>query len=285
MPPTCPNYVADPSFQIGAGPTGPVDCSGHACSTHIDHSTCGAKDPSGRTIRLQTDEPIPDPRSPGLNLSQVARVSGERYGVYTEVRTGALRVTWPEYERRRKAGQSCIIQVDYGPIADSKYDAGRGFRGGHAIAETLHATYDPLADGRAAGVFRHDGSVYDRELMKKAAGRLIVGTINGVPKRVGLGFVWAAFGRDVVPNYRAAVPAGTFLSYVVVCGVIQRREPPKPTGGFSARCTPPKTYRWPAKGARVTATLVRLLDGSRGDAVLGPGKGLYISAKYSKEIR
>jgi hypothetical protein len=272
---SCANHLADPSFQIGAGSTGPVDCTAHACSNHIDHSTCGAKDPGGRTIRLQTDEPIPDPKSPGLNLVQVARVAGERYGVYTEVRTGTLKVTWTEYERRRKAGQSCIVQVDYGVIADSKYDAGRGFRGGHAMTETLHATYDPLADGRAPGVFRHDGTVYDRAVMKRAAGNLVIGQAGGLSIRVGQGYVWAAFGRDVVPDYRARVPAGVVLVYSVVSGRVTGRDR-EHTGGFSAKCSAPKSYPWPARGPRATVTLVKLLDGSR--------KGAYISQNYSKEV-
>jgi hypothetical protein len=271
---SCADHVADPSFQLlTGGVTGPVDCSAHSCSDAIDHATCGQRDPGGRAIRLASSEPIPDRRSPGLNLPQVADVARRVYGVYLDVHVGSRKVSWAEYERRRNAGQGAIIQVNYAPIADSRYDAGRGFRGGHAMFESIHATYDPLADGRAAGVFRHDGTVYDRGLMKRAAGALVIGQrADGSPIRVGFGYVWAAFTRDVVPAFRASVPAGEFWAYAVdeADDVVKYRRR-RATGGFSAACTPPRSYAW--RGGSVT--LVKLLTGSRA--------GRYISANYSKE--
>jgi hypothetical protein len=266
----CANHVADPSFQIGAGATGGVDCTAHAASDAIDHATCGAKEPGGRTIRLKSSEPVPDPSSPGLNLSQVATVAKNSYGVSLDIRTGTRKVSWAEYEKRRTSGQGAIIQVNYGPIADSKYDAGRGFRGGHAMFESAHATYDPLADGRASGVFRHNGSVYDRDIIKKAAGSLIIASSSSGVVRVGNGFIWAAFTRDVIPAYHARVPAGDFWAYWMVGENVKTRRR-RSTGGFSAACTPPESHQW---GSR-TVTLVKLLSGSRA--------GMFISANYADE--
>lgn len=264
---TCPTYIVPPSFQIGASSTGPVDCTAHACSRSIGHATCGKKLPSGRSIRLLSNEPIPDPRSPGLNLPQVRDVAMDSYGVFLDVRIGAQALTWAQYEQRRLSGQGAILQVGYGPIADSRYDAGRGFRGNHAIFESLHATYDPLADGRAPGVFRHDGSVYDRNVIRKAAGQLLLGST-----KLGEGKVWAAFTRDVVPDYFARVPAGTFWAYHVPGGTVAYRRQ-RVTGGFSGSCTPPRSYPW---GDR-TVTLVRMTSGSR--------TGMYISAAlYAREV-
>jgi hypothetical protein len=266
----CANHVADASFQIGAGATGGVDCTAHAASDAIDHATCGAKDPGGRTIRLKSSEPVPDPNSPGLNLNQVATVAKNHYGVSLDIRTGSRKVSWAEYERRRTGGQGAIIQVNYGPIADSKYDAGRGFRGGHAMFESAHATYDPLADGRASGVFRHNGSVYDRDIIKKAAGSLIIASSSQGVVRVGNGFIWAAFTRDVIPAYHARVPAGDYWAYWIVDGKVKKRSK-RTTGGFSAPCTPPDSTPW---GTR-TVTLVKMLGGAKA--------GQYISANYSAE--
>jgi hypothetical protein len=266
----CPSYVVPFASQLKqGGQTGPVDCTAWAASRAIGHATCGAKLPSGRTIRLQSNEPIPDPTSPGLNLNQVAAVAIEKYGVYLDVHTGARVVTWAEYERRRKAGQGAVIQVSYAPIADSKYDAGRGFRGGHAIFESVHATVDSLADGRAAGVFRYNGTVYDREVMKRAAGQLRINAST----TVGYGKVWAAFTRDVVPAYRCRVPAGPVNVYALSGGkVVSRRV--ATTAGFAAPCTPPRSYPWPAKGR--TVTLVAVTGGVHA--------GWYISAKYATEL-
>jgi hypothetical protein len=268
---SCATHIADPSFQIGAGATGSVDCTAHSASNAIDHATCGAKDPGGRTIRLQSSEPVPDPNSPGLNLSQVAAVAANHYGVNLDIRIGSRKVSWADYERRRKAGQGAVIQVNYGPIADSKYDAGRGFRGGHAMFESIHATYDPLADGRASGVFRHNGTVYDREIMKRAAGGLITASSSQGVVRVGYGYIWAAFTRDVIPAYHAQVPAGDFWAYWVVDGAVKKRIK-RTTGGFSAGCLPPQTFPWSGHGS---VTLVKLTTGSRA--------GTYISANYGRE--
>jgi len=267
----CATHVADASFQIGAGATGGVDCTAHSASNAIDHATCGAKDPGGRTIRLKSSEPVPDPNSPGLNLSQVATVAKNHYGVSLDIRIGSRKVPWAEYEKRRTSGQGAIIQVNYGPIADSKYDAGRGFRGGHAMFESAHATYDPLADGRASGVFRHNGSVYDRDIIKKAAGSLIIASSSQGVVRVGNGFIWAAFTRDVIPAYHARVPAGDFWAYWIVDGKVKKRSP-RNTGGFSASCTPPDSMLW---GGHNSVTLVKLLSGSRA--------GMYISARWASE--
>lgn len=279
MTATCPNYQADPSYQIGAGATGPYDCTAHAMSDVIDASTCGAKDPGGRTIRLQSDEPVPDPTSPGLNLSQVAQVAGTKYGVYVEVFTGARALAFDEYERRSLGGQASIAQISYAPIAASSYDAfGSTFFGGHAIAETHLATYDPGADGRRAGIFRYDGHRYPRELIKRAAGELVIGRrTDGSPRKVGYGKIWCAFGRDVVPNYRVVMPARDYFVYTIaevngvkrITGRVARH-----TGGFSATCSPPKSYRWPANGK--TYALVRVTSGFL--------KGQYIGAQWAKEV-
>jgi hypothetical protein len=264
----CPNYEVSPGFQLqSGGATGPYDCTAWAARTLIATATCGAKVVSGRTIRLRSSEPIPDMSSPGLNLPQVAAVASRYYGVYMDLQIGSQRVTFAEYERRRKAGQPTIIQVGYAPIAASKYNAGRGFRGNHAIAETTHATYDPLADGRAAGVFRHNGTVYDRNIIKTAAGMLDIGG-----RRVGYGYVWAAFGRDVVPTYRVALSAQYFWTYKVDSnGRITGRTRSK-TGGFSASCTAPGAYYWPFAGKYYR--LVQLTSGSR--------KGQWIAASFAE---
>ena len=203
-------------------------------------------------------------------MAQVATVAKNHYGVSLDIRIGSRKVPWAEYERRRMSGQGAIIQVGYGAIADSKYDAGRGFRGGHAMFESAHATYDPLADGRASGVFRHNGSVYDRDIIRKAAGSLIIASSSQGAVRVGNGFIWAAFTRDVIPAYHARVPGPSFWAYSMSGDTVRSRQK-RATGGFSASCTPPDVHRW---GSR-TVTLVKLLSGTRA--------GMFISANYADE--
>lgn len=196
---SCPNYVvANGSQLMQGGSTGPDDCTAWATRVVIATATCGKQVPSGRTIRLKSSEPVPDPKSPGLNLVQVANVA-KLYGVQLEVRISYNSVPWSEYEQRRLDGEPTILQVSYRAINASKYDASPAFYGNHAIAETTHATYDSLADGRRAGIWKWDGTVYPRTLIQAAAAELNTGT-PGLVSHPRPGTVWAAFGPDVVPN-------------------------------------------------------------------------------------
>lgn len=268
----CATYEVPWASQLAqGGATGPVDCMAWSASRAIGHATCGAKLPTGRQIRLLSNEPKPDPMSPGLNLRQVADVAREDFGVYLEVHGSALtQVSWAEYEERRLAGQGCVIAIGYKPIAESMYDAGRGFDDNHSMFETIHASYDWLADGRAAGVWEFDGRVYPRSLMRDAAGELrISGTTT-----VRDGYVWAAFTRDVVPSYFVRVPAGRVLVYTVKGGLITRREAQQ-TGGFSAVGSPPRSYKDAAGLPGDTYSLTKLLTGSRA--------GLYVGQQYAQE--
>lgn len=269
---SCPTY--EPPFGsqlLQGGITGPYDCTAWAASRAIAFATCGSKVPTGRTVRLLSNEPKPNPKSPGLNLPQVAAVAREDFGVYLEVRIGSQRVSFAEYEARRMGGQGAVIQLDYSPIAASGYDAGRGFTGGHALFESHSTTIDSLADGRAAGVWKYTGSVYPRDLIRRAAGLLDIGGGQTVPD----GYVWAAFTRDVVPAYRATVPKGTILLYEVTGGRIVRRVSER-TGGFSANASAPRSYPDAAGLPGTSYYLSRLLTGSRA--------GWYISGRYVREV-
>jgi hypothetical protein len=270
---TCPTYIVPPGFQLSqGGATGPYDCTAWSAAIAIATGSCGKETPSGRIIRLLSDEPVPDPSSPGLNLPQVAAVALDKYGIYLDVRIGSRAVTWAEYEHRRTSGQATLLQGSYAAIAASKYDAGRGFTGGHCIAETTHATYDSLADGRAAGVFRWDGTVYTRAVIQTFAARLDIG---GGKHPVGV--VWAAFAPDVVPNYRAVIkpvaPATTqaFGTWQVKAGVVQSSRM-RTTTGYDDPCTPPMWVKHP-DGRYLH--LVRVQQGSLA--------GLYVSASWAQE--
>jgi hypothetical protein len=281
---SCPTYVAPPGYQLGAGPTGPVDCTAWAASRAIAHATCGEKVPTGRTIRRHSDEPIPDPASPGLNLYQVADVAREVFGVHLDVRTGWRALSWGEYEARRKGGAAAVIQVSYAPIADSLYDAGRGFRGGHALFESRHDTLDSLADGRTTGVYDRDVEgvrIYPRNLMRRAAGDLVIGRGSGYPIRVGEGKVWCAFTADTVPEYAVKVPKPRRkrdwrrlrLWHIIDGRIAQDPWKVDLTRGFSATSTPPRVFRHPDGTLR---HLVCLTSGSR--------EGKWISARWAYPV-
>ena len=260
--------------QLNNGdPYGGYDCTAWSTSGAIAHATQGKVLTTGTYIRKHSSEPIPDPQSPGLNLVQTAAVA-KTLGVYMDVRIGSKAVPWAEYERRRLDDQGAIIQVGYGPIADSKYDAGGGFRGNHATFEN-RKTYEPLADGRRSGIWKYDGRLYERSLMARAAAKLVIGYLNGKPIYPKPGMVWCAFTRDVTPDYRAKVPAGGFWVYTLDAAGRILRHDWETTGGFSATCTPPEWHAWPG-GPVALRSLVKLTSGSR--------KGYVIEAKFATEV-
>jgi len=273
-------YVVPFEKQLGQLYGGTL-CTAVSAARAAGHATKGRLNLTGARVRAATDEPVPDPASPGLNLPQVSSALA-KWSVGLDVRIGSRAdldnvsrsVTWEEYEERRIAGEGCILQTGYGPIADSPMDAGAGFRGGHAIFETLHGTYDSLADGRRAGVWKYDGRVYDRPLIRAAAAALPIPVGHGTtyPKP---GYVWAAFTVDVVPPYEALVlpiPPAKFRPvavYTVVDGRVTKNQGQR-TGGIKDPCSPPQFVRDKAVGYR---ELVRLEAGARQGKYVWSGFG------------
>lgn len=254
--PDCPTHVASPSFQLkpSAGRTGPYDCTAHSCSDAIDHATCGNHDPGGRTIRLMSNEPVPDPKSPGLNLAQVELVAA-KFGVALDVHIGPRALTWAKYEAAVNSGRGAIIQVRYAPIADSAYDAGRGFRDNHAMFESVHSTEDPLADGRAHGVYDREKEgprKYPRDMMRRAAAGLVIGYRNGQPIHAGPDHVWCALTRDVSATYSMEIRPQKgrkyrrYRTFVIKGGQIVGFRKMR-TEGFARPCSAPRVFTWPDK--------------------------------------
>ena len=264
-------FIVDPQYQLPPGtPTSGVDCLAYSGAMAYRYAKRHNSGPSGRTIRLLSDEPRPDAGSPGLNLHQVADVLAEHFGMFLEVYVGDRALTWNEYEAKRTAGRGGVIQVGYGPISDTKFDAsGNHGKFGHGMFEDNNATDDPLADGRRAEIYDRDKRgpiVYPREMMKRAAGLLVIG--QGV--HLGYGHVWCGFTRDVIPKYRVRIrpfegrDKRTYRIFTIRDGVIvsSRLEQTK---GFESACTIPRAFRWPSKD-HLLHNLVKVTPDPRPDA-------------------
>lgn len=246
-----------PQFQLQANdPHGGVNCCAYSAAMAVDYATRGAVVPTGRRIRELSSEPNPSPSSPGLNLAQIDAVTRKYYGVDLDVR---YKLPWTEYETIRKRGHGAVLQIDYSPISTSAYSGSPTFGGGHAIFENDHTTIDPLADGRRPDIWRYDGRLYPRTLMRKAAGLLVIG--NNV--RVGDGYCYVGFTNipkdGPLPRYRIQVTKGSWFDYDVRDGVIKGRTS-RGTGGFSADCSAPRRYSWP--GHSGSYRLVRVTSGA-----------------------
>jgi hypothetical protein len=226
-----------------------------------DYHTLGRIKPQGCAVRSATGD-----TSGGTTLAQVNFALRSKWNVDLDIR---YRMTWPTFVKYIESGKGAILQGGYGPIADSRFDAGGGFRGNHAIfvPPDWHVM-DPLADGRRSGIYKFHGEAYPQSVLKSFAGRLQLSPGGAF---LGSGYVYAAFTRDNERSYKASVSARGFWLYTVVNNVITKRAWVH-TGGFSASCSPPRVYRWPRNGK--SYSLVKLISGSRA--------GEYVPAVFAR---
>lgn len=180
-------------WQLQHGdPYGGSSCTAYAAAAVIAWDSAGIQRPSGADVRRATDEPIPRPGNPGLTLDQVS-AAASRWGVRLDVHR---RMPWGELADALRAGHAAVLQLSYEPLRASSFAGSRTFGGGHAIAVFPGWwVIDPLADGRAAGIYRGPG-VYPESLLRTAAGQLVlrVDAKGRVTDRVGLGAAYAALG-------------------------------------------------------------------------------------------
>lgn len=268
-----PGYL--PRFQpqlVASDPYGGVNCLAYAGAMAGDFDTCGAVHLTGEQVRQLTNEPRPDPKSPGLTLSQIDAALN-RYGVDLEVR---YRLPWDDFVRKVNKGEGAVLQVGYGPIADSRFDAGGGFRGNHGmLVPPGWGVLDPLADGRRSGIYKYSGEPYPQALLRHAAGRLVLNTVEGIPQHLGDGLVYAAFTRDRRSTWTWRHGPGRFVLWTVdeatrTCRGVKTQI----TGGTEPHaCTPPRLYKAPDGSPR---SLVRMLAGAYKDD--------YVSSHFATEV-
>lgn len=125
----------------------------------------------------------------GLRLDQIDAALNAHQHVNLDVK---YRLPWADFVARLRAGHGAVLQGWYAPIAATKFDAGNGFRGNHAIfVPPNFAVMDPLADGRFRTVYRYHGEVYPAAVLRDFAGKLNVGSTSY--RALGAGLVYAAF--------------------------------------------------------------------------------------------
>jgi hypothetical protein len=217
---------------------------------------------TGGQVRQETGD-----TTGGLTLAQVDLALRVRWTVDLDTR---YRLSWTDFAAKINAGRAAILQGGYGPIADSRFDAGRGFRGNHAIAVLPGwIGMDPLADGRYGETYAYKGEAYPQSLLKAFAGKLNVGGTL-----LGSGLVYASFTHDRVSNVRYVFSLGE-ADYTVftISGTRIAGTRIAHTGGFTASCTQPQIYSW---SGHTSQSLVRLTSGSHA--------GQWVRASHAKEV-
>lgn len=155
--------------QLTSGdPNGGVNCAAYAFAKGIEFDTCGAVQITGARVRQLTNEPIPDPGSPGLHHGQLRDVAA-KFGIRLDVLNGA---PWDEI-RDLGRDRAILLAVNYRPIQFTSFSGQRTFSGNHELLLLPQRfTYDSLCDGRLSNgvrVFRGP-AIYPESLLMQAAG-------------------------------------------------------------------------------------------------------------------
>lgn len=90
-------------------PTGWVSCGAYSSAVICDAVSAGGCRPTGEQVRDLTDENVPDPHDPGLNIGQLVAAL-HRFGVTLEDRTGQ---TVPAVWKDLAAGRYLSVSVWY----------------------------------------------------------------------------------------------------------------------------------------------------------------------------
>jgi hypothetical protein len=102
-----------------------ISCGESSLAMLIDAVTLGGVRVSQQWVRARSSEPIPDPRSPGLNLPQLIAVARDYANITLSDRTGD---TFTELRAYLSERRKLIVQLDNWELSD----CGRS-RVGHAI--------------------------------------------------------------------------------------------------------------------------------------------------------
>lgn len=257
--------IQDYQQLVYGGPTGPVDCTcwGAAVCCHA-HSR-GAIRVTGRQVRLASNEAVPDPRSPGLNVQQaddaVVKLTGGKVDFYTPIPGTYGRVGARD---RLIDGQWLNLAVKRSVLVDRGYGGSSGFRGAHDI--TVHIRHTDLM-----------GIIGDPLVPYYYVAPLDV-IFDAAQAVTSTGYIFASFTRDLTRDWRATVKVspgktrrGYYRYYLNSDGTIRTRKYLYTSVGFSASCTPPRVH-----GGRWTRELVQLTSGTR--------KGYWINSAYAEVV-
>jgi hypothetical protein len=202
----------------------------------------------------------------GLTLAQIDTALNR----YWDVDLVTLyRLPWSTFAHMIDRGQGAVLQGLYAPIADTRFDAGNGFRGNHAVFVPPNwGVMDPLADGRYSGVYKYRGEAYPQSLLRDFAGALDLDPRSSEYKPLGRGYVYAAMTADRVATYKLNFSPGHFWVYTIGHdGYINGRVAKGFSTALTLACTLPKSYTWPGHSSRTLCRVTSVRSGLYGQYV------------------
>jgi hypothetical protein len=156
---------------------------------------------TGTQVRHESNEPVPDPNSPGLSLSQVGSVL-RHHGVTIGVETP---IDFDDLDDLRESGHAIGLQLSYRPIQNTAFSGDRAFKDGHIVLWLPNGdVYDPLDDHRRSDIAQAPVRI-PTHLLREAAGGLVL--IRATGRTVGIGRAFAAVFPTRHPANQAGGPA------------------------------------------------------------------------------
>jgi hypothetical protein len=165
-------------------------CAAFVGARAAAYASCGTIHPSGAQVRNKTNEAIPDPKSPGLTITQVADALA-KLGVSV---TTFARFSWGTVEELVDAGHYVSLCGGYSVLQHSRFTGDPNFSGNHQVGlPPGWEGEDPLTDGRRAGIYRYHAEPYPRSLLRAFAGafRITYRRPDGSTYSVPIGLGWA----------------------------------------------------------------------------------------------
>jgi hypothetical protein len=258
-------YVPDADryqqIELG-GVTGSVDCTAWGAAFRTDAHTKGGIKITGRSVRLHSDEPIPDPGSPGLNLGQVDtsvyRITGGKVDFDTRVQSRTLNradVRW-----RISDGRYCGMSVMRNILVQRGFGGDSDFGGSHDI--TVFAR-----ENEPDQPVMFDSLV---PYLQRVSWDAVFDAAEALTGRI-----YAQFTRDLTPDYHAVIPAGKFYTYRLdnlgrIVGSTLRK-----TDGINRKCSVPR-YHPSATNGISGRYLVQMLEGNY--------LGKFVNARFAEEL-
>lgn len=108
-----------------------ADCSAAVGAMMADAGSRGGYVPNHADVRRNTSEPVPDPRSPGLTLQQVASAVGRITRGTVKPEVHPIRDSFDELIQGVLAGRWANVALWRGVLVDAGFGGSSPFRGGH----------------------------------------------------------------------------------------------------------------------------------------------------------
>lgn len=186
----------------------------------------------------------------GTNAPENVAAAQRCWGVTLDYRYMAFEDFWrlstrPDY--------ALSVSISYAVISGTPFDGSPGFRGNHQVLRSGGLVYDPLADGRRAGI-PSGPQAWPKALLLRAAGRYA---------SVGEGRAAVVVARSPISQpkrYSVAFLPGAFFVYPTSGGRYRDAGFSKAT---SAPCSAPFTVPWGTGQKRLVTITTGRLAGKR----------------------